>query len=91
MTKAIWKYELTPGRTTLSVPKGERVLCVMTQYDDVHICIWMLVDPSAEKVERTFICIGTGHQVEDRQLGKYIGTVKLHDDEIIAHVFEEAQ
>lgn len=82
--KTIWKYTLQP-ECTLDMPKGADVLSVREQGED--ICLWALVDPSAEKEQRQFVAFGTGHDVPDRNM-KFIGTAHLHDSSLVFHVFE---
>lgn len=88
--KTIWKYELlTTDEQTMRIPKGAFVLCVQMQYDKP--CLWALVDLDAERENRTFTTVGTGHQHDAKfWLGlQYIGTYQLYDGKIVAHVFEK--
>lgn len=82
--KTIWKFPLQP-ECTLDMPKGAEVLSVCKQSDE--ICLWALVDPSAEKEQRRFVGFGTGHDVPDRPM-KFIGTAHLHGGSLVFHVFE---
>jgi hypothetical protein len=89
MIQAIWKYQLrTAGTTSIIMPERAEVLHVDKQRTDNELFIWMLVYPASPKKLRQFHVIGTGHQVEDSQLGKHLGTVLLMDDNIVVHVFE---
>lgn len=79
--KKIWKFDVLPYAFTIEMPKGAPILSVQCQphyeprtpqlsIDEEHWQvagprIWALVDPSAEKVERRFVTVGTGHAVPD--------------------------
>jgi len=75
------------------MPRGAEILSVDKQGGDTEnsIRLWALVEPSAPQVERHVFVIGTGHQVDDPELGRFIGTVLLYEGEIVAHVFEAKQ
>jgi hypothetical protein len=84
--KTIWKYKLTPdGLITIEMPKGAQVLSVKPQGDDV--CLWALVDPSAEVKDRKFMIFGTGHDVPNIDLC-FIDTFMLFEGGLVFHVFE---
>jgi len=70
------------------LPERAEVLHVDKQRNDTEIFLWILVYPTAPMKLRTFWAIGTGHQVEDSELGKHLGTVLLMNDNIVVHVFE---
>ena len=82
--KSIWKYVLQP-ECTIEMPGGAQVLAVREQGQD--ICLWALVDPSAEKVERRFVGFGTGHDVPDQSMA-FLGTAHLAGGALVFHVFE---
>jgi hypothetical protein len=84
MTKTIWKYTLE-HRIQLQMPKGAEVLTVREQGEE--ICLWALVDPSAEKETRQFHSFGTGHDVDDLPM-KYVGTSHLEGGALVFHTFE---
>ncbi len=91
MTQAVWKYVVPPsvsGPTKLEMPRGAIVLSVHEQKGD--LCLWALVDPTAEVVERVFWVVGTGHilPVSADKRVKYIGTAHLADGALVLHVFE---
>ena len=89
MSKQIWKFPIIPGLSAVMMPKGAKPLYVDKQRFDSEVWLWALVDTLAEKEERHFLCIGTGHSLDSfTNEGDYLGTVLLHDDEIVVHVFE---
>lgn len=82
--KTIWKFTLQP-ECELEMPKGAELLSVREQGED--ICLWALVDPTADKEVRRFRGFGTGHDVPDQPM-KFIGTAHLHGGSLVFHVFE---
>lgn len=74
---------------TLSLPENAQILTVDVQREDV--CFWVLLDPNLEieKIERKFVCFGTGHRIPFRlaELQK-VGTVLLHSEALVFHYFE---
>jgi len=87
----VFKYEVIPSDYfELELPKGARVLEVMQQYNKIQL--WALVDEFAEKETRQFRFAGTGHLIEEDMLQlNHISTFKVHDGELIFHVFEILQ
>jgi hypothetical protein len=67
------------------MPIGAIPLSVHGQGDD--ICLWALVQTEAKREERSFVIVGTGHEVP-KEAGKFIGTALLCDDRLVLHVFE---
>lgn len=85
--KTIWKYELeTLDLFGLDMPCGAEVLTVQMQ--NGKPCLWVLVDPSKYKENRTFAIHGTGHGVSNAENKKYIGTYQLMGGELVFHLFE---
>lgn len=87
MSKVIWKFDL-PMRdvVTVPMPRGASVLHVNAQHDNPML--WALCDPTAEMTEREFRFTGTGHPIEDRHIGTYIGTFQMRGGQLVFHVFE---
>lgn len=86
MQHVIWKYELRfSGQVTLNLPENARILSCQMQRNVP--CLWVIVNPAKEKVERTFRVIGTGHffDPDSRDL-EYIATVQGHA--LVWHIFE---
>jgi hypothetical protein len=91
--KKIWKFELHLWeglRQVIKMPKDATVLCAQTQTIATGlptIMFWATVDPDAEKEERTFRIIGTGHDIEEYDSLVFIDTVQTPP--YVWHVFEE--
>lgn len=86
MNETIWKYDLKVNDIThLYSPKDSEILCVQIQNGEP--CIWVKVNPEATKELRSFIIIGTGHEI-DVIPKKYIGTFQLYDGSFVGHLFE---
>jgi len=88
MKKQIWKFKIIPGPFSIMMPKGAEVIHVETQRDEG--CMWVLVDPIAEKDDRYFEVFGTGENIHydmgvDR---KHLGTFLLHGGGLVLHLFE---
>lgn len=86
MSKQVWKFTLRGKVNTIGMPKGAQVLAVATQQG--NICIWALVEPDAPVEPRHFNIYGTGLVIPSSP-GNYIGTVLIHNDALMFHVFEE--
>lgn len=80
----IWKFTLQPY-CILDMPKGAQVLSVREQGSE--ICLWAMVDPSAEKEPRRFLGFGTGHDLPEGDLS-FVGTAHLASGAMVFHVFE---
>ena len=86
----IWKYPLAMvSEQQISVPEGAEFLSVHPQREE--ICVWALVYPASPKVKRGIRIIGTGHEFNETELGRYIGTVHMRDGTLVLHVFEMAR
>ena len=87
--KTIWKWPLFPEtETVINIPPDAQVLTIKLQDGLPHI--WILMEPEAPTVRRTFCVYGTGHPMPDNP-GKYIGTVLMNSDRLVFHVFETSQ
>ena len=84
MTLTIWKWNLQPV-TTINMPVGAQILTAQEQGGGV--ALWALVDPGAQKHNRTFSVYATGQTHHDNP-GLYIGTVQVQGGAIVLHVFE---
>lgn len=83
----IYKYPLkNEVLQTIKMPKGAQILHVDLQRDD--ICLWALVDTTAEMEPRIIECFGTGFHI-DNFPRKHIATVK--DGYFVWHYFERVQ
>ena len=80
--KVIWKYPVSP-KFDMELPEDAQVLSVQTQGEDAQM--WVLLDPEAPKVKRTFHAIATGEKF-NATFSKYIGTFQV--DWMVFHLFE---
>ena len=82
--KTIHKYTLTlTDEQTYHLPEGFVPLSVQLQRGEV--CLWILVDPKANRFPVQIQIIGTGHLFEPDEAGEYLGTVQQGD--FVWHVF----
>lgn len=83
--RSVWKFEIVlTDEFTLSMPKFAKPLYVAVQ--DGKPCLWALVDPGAEREDRTFYVHGTGHPVPAAR--EHIGSFMLHDGAFVGHLFQ---
>jgi hypothetical protein len=83
---AVHKFEWPKGYVSkfqVSMPHGAEILCAQTQRN--LLCIWAKVNTDNSFEQREFTLCGTGHLAPD---GKYIGTVQLHDGDLVLHIME---
>jgi len=90
MIKKIYKFEL-PHRykTKLLLNKNAEILAVAEQ--NAVLCLWVLVDPSAEKEKRVFMFRKTGAAINFERENQYrhIRTFQSQDGVLVYHLFEE--
>jgi hypothetical protein len=83
----VWKFPLPrPGQTaTIALPPDAQIVHFGAQQD--QLCMWALLDPSAERAPRRFIALGTGWDAPShlRHLLTHQGAV------FVWHLFEEPQ
>lgn len=85
--KTIWKYDVIVGDFSHSMPIGAEFLSVQMQW--THPKMWWLVDPVADKEERHFCVLGTGHNVPNRFTSKdHLGTFQLQNGALVFHLFQ---
>jgi len=93
MEKTIWKYELQvidhPQR--IDIPLDSKIMTVQSQGES--ICMWVMVDPDAEKETRYFEVFGTGGPIHcDMGVSRqYIGTFQLLEGKFVGHLFERTE
>lgn len=86
-TKAIWKFELTPGNVVIPMPKGARIISTGNQ--NGKIVVWAIVDPTAEKVDRLILCLPTGAPIVPKiEVMPFLGTLQFDGGSFIIHVFD---
>jgi hypothetical protein len=87
--KTIHKYPVPIDRDyfDLELPEGAEILTVQVQRDQV--CLWCTVNTErARQFKHTFRLAGTGHELDNDELLKYIGTFQLNQGWVIGHLFE---
>ena len=87
--RTVYKYmiEIT-DRSVVKMPRRASVLSVHTQRD--QICIWALVDPGEPETEERVIRVhGTGRSIMNAEMLMFIGSVLMHGEALVFHVFEE--
>lgn len=86
MTQAVYKYEIGPGVTKISVPKGAVLLYGSIQHQSVFV--WARVDIDAnEHEDRTVLFIGTGHPMP-QGMWRYLNTTFEQGGRFVFHTFE---
>lgn len=87
MKKVIWKYEISPDKTSIEIPKDAEILSVQMQNDKP--CIWALVNPENKLTEKIIEIYGTGHEIPCDGLHRiFRGTFQLFDFGLVFHLFE---
>jgi hypothetical protein len=88
--RTIWKYTLTPGKSTILMPADATMLSVQMQHNVPTM--WAFIpNDDAPKVPREFFIYGTGHQVNEAGL-RFLGTFQMMSAmPLVFHVFEKAQ
>jgi len=84
----IWKFTLSSvDRQDVLMPANARVLSAKMQHG--ALCVWAVVDPDANRVQREFRIIGTGHAASDIEGWEFVDTVEMFDGDLILHVFTQ--
>ena len=87
MKKTIWKYEISPDKLSIEMPKDAEILSVQMQNDIP--CIWALVNPKNIVKEKVIEIFGTGHEIScDGISRKFIGTFQMSEGLLVFHLFE---
>lgn len=86
--KTIYKYPVPiADEPTIELPLSCTVLHFAAQNGEPFI--WCLVEADEPRtIKRRFRLAGTGHPIEDRDEGRYIGTVHLRGGALVLHLFE---
>lgn len=79
--RTIYKYQLQPGKTTLTL-RG-KVLSAGVQGKDIFV--WAIYDEDATERQVYVNTMGTGHEFVDAPESDFVGTVFL--DWMVFHVF----
>jgi len=85
--KSVYKYDLLPDdRVRVMMPKGAEILHVDCQSSGT-ISIWALVNLDSELIERFFLIRGTGHNCDNLQGRKFLGTVLDRQLGLVWHIW----
>ncbi len=84
---AVHKYPIPLGRSSVSMPRGARILTAQYQPQSGP-CIWAEVDPTQPREMREIVVYGTGHALADGRRA-YIATFQMHGGDLVWHVFDE--
>ena len=93
--RVVWKFPVLPGEFKISLPQGAQFLSLDVQeelYGTPNAFMWLLVDPAAPKIEKTFRTVATGEEFESFGLA-YRGTFQIHGfgwgfGSLVFHLFE---
>lgn len=83
----IYRFDIpVQDEFSLMLPAFASVLCIGERGGTGHM--WVRLDPKAEKKERKFRVIGTGHSIADVPSLEYLGTFFMASGKLVWHVFE---
>jgi hypothetical protein len=90
----IWKYPFHIESTiSVSTHKSAKILMIDCQQNVP--CIWMLVDPSSEKVTRRLKLVGTGHEIDVQETSYILGQTRhvgsFQQGVFVWHVFDQGE
>jgi len=86
--KTIYKYDLPmENRAIIPMPEGATILKVGVQHNKP--VLWALVDSDAPVTDRVFFVFGTGHSFDLAEPFIHHGTLLLHGETFVGHVFEK--
>lgn len=84
MARTIYKYAVGPAMT-LALPREAQPLTVQLQHGVPQL--WVVLDPEAPTIARTFALYSTGQPLPEGALG-YIGTFQIEAGGFVFHLFE---
>lgn len=85
MSRSIWKYPFPILKSqTIDMPADAQVLTVAQQ--GTEFVVWALLTPTEPIEPRQFDLYGTGWDLPDERVGRYIATVQ--DGAFVWHIFE---
>lgn len=86
----VWKYAIPPGQmrdvVPIAMPANAKILHVAEQAGGA-LCLWALVDPAVERVQRLIRIAGTGHEIEEAVRDHHLGSVVMSYG-LVWHVFD---
>lgn len=84
--KVIWKYKITGPIAEFDGPAGAEPLCAALQHGEP--VVYFLCDRGAPSTKHRILLVGTG-QGFDEDVGDYVGTLLVHNDSLVLHIFHE--
>lgn len=82
--RTVWKFILRPGTYEVPMPCGAKLLTAQLQGDAP--CLWAEVDDEQPLETRTFISIGTGHEIPLDARIAYVATFQF--GQLVFHLHE---
>ncbi len=77
------------GLIEIYLPTGAHVLSVGNQKD--QLCVWAKVNTNSVDQELVkFMLVGTGIEIREDCPTRFLGTVLLHDGDLVIHVFTQS-
>ena len=81
----IYKYVIPIGKDSFYIPMPKDAKILKLELQNGIPVFWAIVDINEESILRKFVTIGTGWEMDDKNLS-YIGTYP--NDYFIWHIFE---
>ena len=82
----VWKYELEiDDYIEIKMPIEAQVLYFDVQNEKP--CIWVKVRPDYPTETRRFRFAGTGHPLDPKDVGEYIGSCQMMGGRLVWHLF----
>jgi hypothetical protein len=91
VTQRVHKFELHAGwnELLLNLPCQQLSVAPLRELNGPEgLFLWALVDPAEELVPQKVYVAMTGEELPLLGIGRFIGTVVMHADRVVAHVFE---
>lgn len=86
MSSTVWKFPLNiTDEQTIVAPVDPRILHLGVQ--NGQPCLWLLVDPTKERVEMKIRILGTGWAPADTTMWLHLGTVFEDGGRLVWHYF----
>lgn len=79
-----FRLNLDSSVNEINLPDSYEPICVAEQ--DFCPTVWIILDPRQPTKPKPFYIYGTGHEIEQRNLKKYIGTVHQKNG-LVWHIF----
>lgn len=83
----VWKFPFSiEDDFIVQMPIGARVIHVEVQHGQP--CLWAVVNPRAQLVDRWFYLLGTGHPFAVEIACRHVGSFLMAGGDLVWHVFE---